>query len=262
MVGQLRLEERRRDEPWGERKPGFIQENAWRRRQPSKWTGNEKEMPEIHERIGPAKLHFLFPSMSFRKGWRKSGKTGNRYFHSPLVPGLEAAKGLFLPFFLSPLLFSQQTKSWISLLLGFLDLVMPVKSCYFLLEQGLTFFVSPVLSQMESLIPRMPGLCQYFTKYDAFKSNTLLGWNTVSFHIYIRYLFPHESLLPQLKPNYLNFASSGKGLIKTIFVIFNFTNWSWKSLWRGRNGLYLAENCQAHDKTDKHRVFKEQWDIG
>lgn len=191
--------------PWGERKPGFMQENAWRRR--AIQMGREWEMPEIHERVGCGKLSLVFSSMSFRKEWGKSGKIGNRYFHSPLVPRLETANGLFLPPFLFSSLFSQQTKSCIRLLLDCLDFMMPVKSCYFLLEQGLVFFVSPLPSQMEILTPRMRGLCQY----DAFKSNTLLGWDIASFHIYIRYLFPHEWLPLHLKPYYLNFVNSREG---------------------------------------------------
>lgn len=253
----LRLDERRWDDPWGERKSDFMQENAWGKRQPSKWAGNEKEMPEIHERVGPGKLGFVFSSMSFRREWGKSGEITKRYFHSPLVLWIETASGWLPPSFLSPL-FSQQTKSCIRLLLGFLYFVMPVKDCYFLLKQGLMFFVSPVPSQMESLTPRMSELCQY----DPFKSNTLSGWNIASFHIYIRYLFPHEWLLTHLKPYYLNFANSGEGPIKTICVIFSSTNWSWKSQWR-KSAFYLSENYQEdHDKSDKHGVFKEQWDIG
>lgn len=193
----------------------------------------------------------------FRKEWGKSGETTKRYFHSPLVLWLETASGWLPPSFLSPL-FSQQTKSCIRLLLGFLYFVRPVKDCYFLLKQGLMFFVSPVPSQMESLTPRMSELCQY----DPFKSNTLSGWNIASFHIYIRYLFPHEWLLTHLKPYYLNFANSGEGPIKTICVIFSSTNWSWKSQWR-KSAFYLSENyLEDHDKSDKHGVFKEQWDIG
>lgn len=32
------------------------------------WAGNEKDMPEIHERIGARKFSLVFSSMSFRKG--------------------------------------------------------------------------------------------------------------------------------------------------------------------------------------------------
>lgn len=137
---------------------------------------------------------------------------------------------------------------------------MPVKSSYFLLEQGLIFFVSQVPSQMESLTPRMPVLW-------CFQINTFSGWNIVSFHIYMRCLLPHEWLLTHLKPYYFNFANSGEGPIKIVCVIFSFTNWSWKSQRRGKvigeekNWLYLSENWQEdHDKSEKH-VFKEQWDI-
>lgn len=35
-----------------------------------------------------------------------------------------------------------------------------------------------------------------------------------------------------------------------------------KSQWRGKNGLHLSENWQEdHNKSEKHGVFKEQWDI-
>lgn len=169
VLEQLRQDERRWDDPWGERKSDFMQENSWRKRQPSKWAENEKEMPEIHVRVGPGKLSLVFSSMSFRNDWGKSGEIGNKYFHSPLVPWLETANGLLLPSFLSPPLFSQQTKSCIRLLLGFLYFVIPVRDCYFLnremgsyeqgFEQGLMLFVSPPPSQIESLTPRMPRLC-------------------------------------------------------------------------------------------------------
>lgn len=187
-----------------------MQESAWRRR--AIQMGREWEMPEIYQRVGPGELSLVFSSLSFRKEWGKSGKIGKRYFHSPLVLWLETPNGLFLPPLLSPPLFSQHTKSCIRLPLGFLDFVLPVKCCYFLLEQGLIFFVSPAPPQMEILTPRMPRLCQY----DAFKTNSLSGWNIASFHIYIRYLFPHEWLLLHLKPYYLNFANSGEGPIKRV----------------------------------------------
>lgn len=162
VLEQLRLDERRWDDLSGERKSIFMQVNTWRRRQPSKWAGNEKEMPEIHEGVGPRKLSLVFSSISVRKEWGKSGKIWNRYFHSPLAPLLETANSL--PHFLSPPLFSLQTKSCISLLLDF-QFCYACKEFLFPAWTGSYIFVSQVPSQMESLTPRMPGLWCFQIKY-------------------------------------------------------------------------------------------------